>query len=149
MLLGYMANNVQIDLHSGGSFDYLMVLRKTRSGALIRRRLMLFHIEGLIFIIEQIEQGKIPATVKIIGTSYFFNERTANKIGFELREPSFFYRLNLFVNFIDLLWMYSLSQGKLSIPKVWQAKKVHLLGKKLVENKEYLVNLQKKLAIIG
>lgn len=146
MLLGYMANKVQIDLHSGGSFDYLMVMRKSRSGAMIRRSLMVFHVGGLLQIIEQIEQGKLPASVKIIGTSYFFNERTAKKIGFELKEPSFFYRLNLFVNFIDLFWMYSLSQGKLSIPKVWRAKKVFLLGHKLVENKEFLLGMHQKLA---
>jgi len=123
MLLGYMANKVQIDLHSGGSFDYLLVMSKNMRGAMVRRSLMVFHIAGLLRIIEQIEQGKIPASVKIIGTSYFFNERTAKKIGFELREPSFFYRLNLFVNFLDLFWMYSLSQGKLSIPKGYNSKK--------------------------
>lgn len=148
MLLGYMANKVQIDLHSGGSFDYLLVMSKNRRGAMVRRSLMVFHIAGLLRIIEQIEQGKIPASVKIIGTSYFFNERTAKKIGFELREPSFFYRLNLFVNFLDLFWMYSFSQGKLSIPKVWQAKKVYLIGSKLVENKEFLTHMHQKLAIV-
>lgn len=44
-------------------------------------------------------------------------------MGFEIENPSLFYKVNLFLNFIDLTWMYSLSQGKLSIPKIWKAKK--------------------------
>jgi hypothetical protein len=37
MLLGYMANDVQIDLHSGGSFDYLLVMHKYKSGIRTRK----------------------------------------------------------------------------------------------------------------
>jgi len=33
-------------------------------------------------------------------------------------------------------------------PKVWQAKKVYLIGSKLVENKEFLTHLHQKLAIV-
>ena len=51
MLLGYMANDHQIDLHSGGSFDYLFVMRKYRAGIEIRTKLLIYHIEGLIKII--------------------------------------------------------------------------------------------------
>ena len=56
MLLGYMANDRQIDLHSGGSFDYLFVMRRYRAGIEIRYKLLLYHIEGLIKIIELIEK---------------------------------------------------------------------------------------------
>ena len=53
MLLGYMANDKQIDLHSGTSFDHLFVLRKYKSGTKLRNRIMMYHIEGLLNLITQ------------------------------------------------------------------------------------------------
>jgi hypothetical protein len=102
-------------------------------------------LEGLKKIIQLIEDKAVPESVNIVGTSYFFSNRTVQRIGFELIEPSIFYRVNLFVNFLDLLWMYSLAQGKWAIPKVWQAKKVQITGLKLVENKGHLEALFDKL----
>jgi len=145
MLLGYMANHHQIDLHSGGSFDYLFVMRKYRAGIEIKTKLLMYHIEGLIKIIQLIQNKSIPETVNIVGTSYFFNNRTLRKMGFEIVNPSLFYRLNLFINFIDLIWMYSLSQGKLSIPKIWNAKKASISGAKLVESKKVIDDLYEKM----
>jgi hypothetical protein len=95
-------------------------------------------LEGLKKIIQLIEEKAVPESVTIVGTSYFFSNRTVQRIGFELIEPSLFYRINLFVNFLDLLWMYSLAQGKWAIPKVWQAKKAQIAGLKLVEHKVQL-----------
>jgi hypothetical protein len=141
MLIGYIANNLQIDLHSGGSFDYLFVMRKYKSGIELRNRLLTYHLEGLINLIQLIENKSIPETVNIVGTSYFFNNRTLNKMGFEIINPSLFYRLNLFVNFIDLIWMYSLSQGKFSIPKLWNAKKASISGLQLIESKKLITEL--------
>ena len=138
MLLGYMANDNQIDLHSGGSFDYLFVMRKYKSGIEMRNRLLIFYLEGLIYIIRQIENKSISEKVNIVGTSYFFNNRTLYKMGFEVENPSLFYRVNLIANFIDLLWMYSLSQGKLSIPKIWNAKNAKISGAKLIESKKMI-----------
>lgn len=145
MLLGYMANNVNIDLHSGTSFDYLFVMRKYKSGVESRNRLLKFHLEGLIQIISQIENNIIPKTVHISGTSYFFNDRTLTKLGFEQKVPSFFYRLNLFVNLVDLIWMYSFSKGRLSMPKIWHAKMASISGERLVENKAIIEALYQRL----
>ena len=145
MLLGYMANDNQIDLHSGGSFDYLFVMRKYKSGIEMRNRLLIFHLEGLIYIIRQIENNSISEKVNIVGTSYFFNNRTLHKMGFEVENPSLFYRLNLIANFIDLSWMYSLSKGKLSIPKIWNAKNAKISGAKLIEKKKMIEELYEKL----
>ena len=82
MLLGYMANDRQIDLHSGGSFDYLFVMRKYKAGVEMRNRLLIYHFEGLLKLIELIENKSTPETVSIVGTSYFFHDRTLSKMGF-------------------------------------------------------------------
>jgi hypothetical protein len=145
MLLGYMANKNQIDIHSGSSFDYLFVMRKFKIGTEIRNQILLYHLEGVMNIISLIENDKIPSTVNIIGTSYFFNERTIAKLGFEMEKPSIFYRINLLVNVIDLIWMYSIAKGKFSIPKIWSAKKVKIAGSKLIENKGTIVGLHAKM----
>jgi hypothetical protein len=147
MLLGYMANEKQIDLHSGTSFDYLFALRKHPSGTALRNRILLYHLEGLLNIIQLIEDKQVPETVNIIGTSYFFNERTLHNLGFQIEEPSNSYRINLLLNFIDLFWMYSLSKGKVAIPRVWDVKKASILGDQLVLQKTKLEGLYQKLKV--
>ena len=138
MLLGYMANDTQIDLHSGTSFDHLFVLRKYPSGTPLRNRILLYHLEGLLQLIQLLEEQRIPESVNIVGTSYFFNDRTLLKLGFQIEKASLFYRINLLINGIDLFWMYSLSQGKLAIPTLWDAKKASIQGNQLVQSKSKL-----------
>jgi hypothetical protein len=145
MLLGYMANDTKIDLHSGTSFDHLFVLRKYPSGTPLRNRILWYHLEGLLHLIQLIEEKRIPESVKIVGTSYFFNDRTLLKLGFQLEKASLFYRINLLINGIDLFWMYSLSQGKLAIPTLWDAKKASIQGNQLVQSKPKLQALYQHL----
>lgn len=145
MLLGYMANDKQIDLHSGTSFDHLFVLRKYKSGTPLRNRIMMYHLDGLLKLIQLIEDKHIPESVNIIGTSYFFSERTLDKLGFQIEKATLFYRINLFINFIDLLWMYSLSKGKFAIPAIWDAKKAKITGGALVAQKTKFEGLYQKL----
>jgi hypothetical protein len=145
MLLGYMVNEQQIDLHSGTSFDYLFVFRNQRAGVSLRNKLLMYHCEGLLNIISQIENKRIPESVQIVGTSYFFNERTLQKLGFQIEKATLFYRTNLFINFIDLFWMYSVSHGKVSFPALWDAKKAAIKGDKLVAQKKYLEMLYSRL----
>jgi hypothetical protein len=145
MLLGYMANEKQIDLHSGTSFDHLFVLRKSKPGIELRNWLLAYHLEGLLNLISLIENKQIPESVTIVGTSYFFNDRTLQKLGFQIEKASTFYRANLFINFIDLFWMYSLSRGKVSMPALWDAKKASIQGGALVAQKGKLETLYGKL----
>jgi hypothetical protein len=145
MLLGYMANEQQIDLHSGTSFDYLFVFRNQKAGVSLRNKLLMYHCEGLLHIISQIENKRIPESIQIVGTSYFFNERTLQQLGFQIEKASLFYRANLLINFIDLFWMYSLSCGKVSFPALWDAKKAVIKGDKLVAQKKHLEMLYARL----
>lgn len=141
MLLGYNANEKQIDLHSGGSFDYLFVMRKYKPGVETRNALLTYYLEGLLHVIGLIENKSVPDTVNVVGTSYFFNNRIMHRMAFEVQTPSWFYRLNLLINFIDLTWMYSVSQGRFAIPKVWDAKKASVSGLKLLESKQDIEEL--------
>jgi hypothetical protein len=145
MLLGYMVNEQQIDLHSGTSFDYLFVFRNQKAGVSLRNKLLMYHCEGLLNIISQIENKRIPESVQIVGTSYFFNERTLQKLGFQIEKATLFYRANLFINFIDLFWMYSLSCGKVSFPALWDAKKARTQGATLLAHKKSLELLYARL----
>ncbi len=145
MLLGYMVNDQQIDLHSGTGFDHLLVLRKLKPGIELRNKILHYHVEGLLSIISMIEKKQIPETVSVVGTSYFFSDRTLNKLGFQIEKASLYYRANLFINFMDLFWMYSLSRGKVSIPAVWDAKKAMITGNKLVAQKKQLELLYARL----
>ena len=145
MLLGYMSNEKQIDLHSGTSFDHLFVLRNCKPGIELRNRLLAYHLEGLLYLISLIENKQIPESVTLVGTSYFFNDRTLQRLGFQIEKASSFYRANLFINFIDLFWMYSLSRGKVSMPALWEAKKARIQGAALVAQKVNLEVLYGKL----
>jgi hypothetical protein len=145
MLLGYLVNDQQIDLHSGTGFDHLLVLRKLKPGIELRNKILHYQVEGLLNIISLIEKKQIPETVSVVGTSYFFSDRTMNKLGFQIEKASLYYRANLFINFIDLFWMYSLSRGKVSIPAVWDAKKAMITGNKLVAQKKQLELLYARL----
>lgn len=149
MLLGYMPNNSHIDLHAGTSFDYLFVMNKYKIGNQLKNQLLQYYFEGLVKIIELIENKDIPDTIKISGTSYFFNNSSISLFGFYTESPSLFHRLNIYFNFIDLLWMYSLSKGKISIPKLQNINKACIDGATLVAHKETILSFYTKLKTIG
>ena len=143
MLIGYLPNKIQIDLHSGSSFDYLFIMRKYKSGNETRNQLFIYYIEGLLHLIRKIESGEIPKSVSIIGTSYFFNERTIKKLGFDEKKPTLFYRLNLLINFIDIFWMYSLSKNRIGFPNLLAAKKLSISGEALIAKRTQIEYLYK------
>ena len=140
MLSALLPTDKEIEIHNGSSFDYLFIKRKFKAGATFRYYIIYCYLEGLLKIIENIEAGKRPETVKIVGTSYFFNQRTATKLGFSVKNASILNRINLLLNFIDLFWMYSISRGKPSIPNLLKVNKVVIDGKTLVENKNNILS---------
>lgn len=141
MLLVFGASEKKYDIHNGTSFDYLLVMNKVKSGLSWRSKMLSYYIEGLLVIIDKIEHGALPETVEIRGSSYFFSERTAQRMGFELQKTGLFEKVNILLNIIDLTWMYSMASGKFVIPNALKAKTARITGEKLVHKKNQLENL--------
>ncbi|MEO0341164.1 MAG: hypothetical protein AAF242_18360, partial [Bacteroidota bacterium] len=79
MFLGIKLSKQVLDLHSGTTFDYLLNMKFSERGLPAQRKILAYFLEGLLTIIDKIEKDQIPPETTIIGTSYFFSERTVKK----------------------------------------------------------------------
>jgi len=141
MLLVFCASDKKYDLHNGTSFDYLFVMQKYKPGKKFRGKIWDYYIIGLLKIIEKIENKSLSENVVVRGSSYFFSDRTAKMLGFKLSKTNMFEKLNILANYLDLLWMYSLAQGKIAFPNLNNIKTAEIKGTDLVANKAKLKEL--------
>jgi hypothetical protein len=141
MFLVFMPSDEKYDVHSGTSFDYLFVMWGNPTRKPFRNKLLSYYLEGLLRIIDEIELEAIPKSVLVRGSSYFFGERTAKNFGFEIKETGQEEKYNFIFLYFDLTWMYSLSQGKLTFPKLKEIKTAEISGEKLCEQKEKLLRM--------
>jgi hypothetical protein len=135
MLLVFNPSKTKYDLHNGTSFDYLLVFSNTKMGLKLKNQILQYYLVGLLRIIEDIEQNQLPDTIEISGSSYFFSERTATNLGFQISKATFAEKTNILFNYLDLLWMYSIANGKLRFPNLNQIKKAKITGAQLIKNK--------------
>ena len=141
----YVISTVQTDkhydLHNVFTFDYLVNFRWSDRGKYVQKTLLGHYFKALLTIIERIEHNQLSPEVKIVGHSYFFNERTAEKLGFTISKASTFWVCNSLLQFIELSCLYSFSRGKWAMPKLWKVKRAEISGSDLVAKKEILEKL--------
>ena len=144
----YVISTVQTDedydLHNVFTFDYFVNFKWSDRGAYARRILLGHYFLALLTIIDRIENQQLSPHVKITGDSYFFNDRTAEKLGFTTSKASAFWVFNSVIQFLELTFLYSFSKGKWAVPKFWKVKRAEITGRDLVEKKDILNKLVRK-----
>jgi hypothetical protein len=120
------------EIHGGTNFDYLLHLRWSERGRVAARKVMILYLEGLLDIARQVAQGKLPRSITITASSYFFRDQSAERLGFTILEPGLRLRLNLMANLLDLTLMYSFTRGRLALPQIGRVRQAVIRGERLL-----------------
>lgn len=134
--------NGLIKIHGGTLFDYYFVIDKKMNGKQRTNFIIQQYLDGLLHLIEKYENDK---KMKIRGTSYIINKRTAEKIGFEIVETDILQKIILIYNYFNILISNSIAKNKLSFPKLNKTKTFDADVSQLLERKEYIEKLNKSL----
>jgi hypothetical protein len=134
-----------IKIHGGSLLDYVFVLDKSLNASQRTNYILQKYLEGLLNLIEDCEKnGK--NMVKIKGTSYIINERTANKIGLKLSKTDLLQKLLLIFNYPNILVSSSFAKKKISFPKLNQISTFENEVNQLIKRKAYILELKNKLS---
>ncbi len=145
ILLMYLPANSSIELHHASSFDYLFLWHQMKDCPDRKKQILIYYLEGLINLIELIEARKVSPDVVIEGSTYFLNERTSKIIGLSLFRTGKIRKICLYLNFLDLLWMYSFACRKLQLPSLKHPGSLRGNGWQLLKNKHKLIGLYRRL----
>ncbi len=139
-------NNKKYDLHNGNLMDYLHLFYRRKSSKINQKYILKNYANSCLQIINEVQTGTLPGTVEIVGYSYFFNERTAKKLGFKIGKTDLLTKFFFYLNLIEIIVLYSIVKGTWEIPKFWKAKSFYITGEELCKKQQFIENLLKKIA---
>ncbi|WP_299009380.1 hypothetical protein [uncultured Tenacibaculum sp.] len=131
-----------IKIHGGTLFDYYFVIDKKMNGKQRTNFIIQKYLDGLLHLMEEYKNDK---KMKIRGTSYIINKKTAEKIGFEIVETDILQKIILICNYCNILISNSIAKKKLSFPKLNKTKTFEANVSQLLKRKEYIESLNKSL----
>jgi hypothetical protein len=137
-------NNEVIKVHGGTLFDYIFVIDRKMSGKQRTSFIIQQYLEGLINLIEEYE-NKESQNIKVRGTTYIINKRTAHKIGFKVVKTDFIQNVILVYNYFNLLISNSIARARLSFPNVSRVATIEGNMADLIANKERLITLNERI----
>src|SRR5215468_8820743 len=75
------------EIHGGTNFDYVLNFGWADRGPVAARKVLIFYLEGLRDIADLVSRGELPRSIQIAGTSYFFRDESARRLGFSISKP--------------------------------------------------------------
>jgi hypothetical protein len=133
-----------IKIHGGSLFDYVFVIDKTLSGKQRINFILQKYLEGILSLIDSCEKDNNTA-VRIKGTTYILNERTAHKIGLNIIKTDIIQKLILTFNYVNILISNSIAKRKLSFPKLTTIRTFESTVEELIKRREFIEGLNDKL----
>lgn len=134
--------NGTIKIHGGTLFDYYFVIDKTLNGKQRTDFIIQQYIQGLLCLMEK--HGN-ESDMKIRGTSYILNPRTAEKLGFTVTRTDILQRFILTYNYFNILISNSIAKNRLSFPKLNNTITFETDFKQLAQHKDYIYKLNNTL----
>ena len=131
-------------IHGGTLFDYYFVLKREWSSQERARYILRELLKGLINLIEEQEE-KGNFHVKIKGTSYIINERTAAKIGLRKTSADPLQGFILLFNYFNLMASASLAKGRLAFPRLGRVNSFEAEIADLIARKDWMKALADRL----
>ena len=140
-----------LDLHVGTLYDYMTQLRWSERGVKSQRHAMQHILQGLLSICDAVADGRLSAQNEITATSYFFSNRSVEKLGFTLNSGSFAVKLNLALVYLSLVLRLSFIKGRWCLPDLKQIRCIHITAGELMQQRtriaKMLAHLQSKNSI--
>jgi hypothetical protein len=135
------------DIHFGSLFDCILsgLFSGKRGG--FKDLMLYFLIDGMLNIIKGVEIGQIDKKAELRGSSYFFNHKTAAKFGFQPMKMKTSHKYILYLNYLEILLVFSFSKGRFAIPNIGDFNSVKTTGGELLEHKDYVKRLHAMLKV--
>ncbi|MFN2394232.1 MAG: hypothetical protein ABR597_00945 [Bacteroidales bacterium] len=136
--------NGVIKVHGGTLFDYVFVIDRNMSGKQRTSFIIQQYLEGLINLLEEYENNE-SQNIRVKGTTYIINKRTAHKIGFQVVKTDFIQNIILVYNYFNLLFSNSIARARLSFPNISNVITIEGNLGDLIANKERLISLNERI----
>ncbi|WP_229664920.1 hypothetical protein [Polaribacter pacificus] len=131
-----------VKIHGGTLFDYCFVIDRKMNGKQRTDFIIQQYLEGLLSFIEA---HKNDQQLKVRGTSYIINDRTAKKIGFKIVKTDLLQKFILVYNYFNILISNTIAKNKLSFPNLNKTRTFEANISQLIERKEYIDKLNQSL----
>lgn len=136
--------NNRVTVHGGTLFDYIYTINPAMQGRERTRFVLYGYISGLLNFIS-VHEDQDDDDLKIRGTSYIINRRTAKRFGLQPVRKDFFQILLLLFNYIPITLSYSFLKQKLQLPKISDVQTYEGTLSEMAAHKEELVRLKHRL----